>query len=105
MRGVKDTTVRITLGRILEAYTIEEILRGKAGQNYGFIDTGSFTSNMNLVVKVYKDNTKQVFKLGFKFLNLAATGVDAGAPLNDYVTRGVTMECQEGIITNQEGVL
>ena len=105
MRGIRDYTNRITLGRILEQYTIEEILRGKTGQNYGIIDVRNFTSNMNLVIKIYKDNTKKDFKLGWKFLNLAATGVDAGAPLNDYVTRGVTLECQDAFVSSVESVL
>ena len=81
------------------------MLRGKAGQSYGIIDSRNFTSNMNLVIKIYKDNTKTQFKTGFKFLNLAATGVDAGAPLNDYVTRGVTLECQDAFVSSVEGVL
>lgn len=105
MRGIRDYTNRITLGRILEAYTIEEVLRGKTGLNYGIIDVRNFTSNMNLIVKIYKDNNKTQFKIGYKFLNLAPTGVDAGAPLNDYITRGVTLECQDAFITNTEGVL
>ena len=105
MRGIRDYTSRVTLGRILEQYTIEEVMRGKAGLNYGIIDVRNFTSNMNLVVKIFKDNTKTQFKIGYKFLNLAATGVDAGAPLNDYVTRGVTLECQDAFVTSTEGVL
>ncbi len=105
MRGIRDYTNRITLGRILEQYTIEEVLRGKAGLSYGIIDSRNFTSNMNLVIKIYKDSTKTQFKIGYKYLNLAATGVDAGAPLNDYVTRGVTLECQDAFITTQENVL
>ena len=105
MRGVRDITNRITLGRILEQYTIEEILLGKAGENYGIIDVSKFTSNMDLVIKIYKDNTKKDFLIGYKFFDLAPTGVDAGAPLNDYVTRGVTLECEAGLVTNQESVL
>lgn len=105
MRGIRDYTNRITLGRILEQYTIEEVLRGKAGTNYGLIDVRNFSSNMNLIIKIYKDNTKSTFKIGYKFLNLAPTGVDAGAPLNDYITRGVTLECQDAFVTSTEGVL
>jgi len=105
MRGVNDISAKIVLGRILEQYTIEEILRGVVNQNYGVIAVRNFTSNMSLVVKIYKDNTKTQFKIGYKFLNLAPTGVDAGTPLNDYVTRGVTLECQDAFVTTSEGVL
>ena len=104
-RGVRDIMHRITLGRILEQYTIEEILRGKAGQDYGIIDVRNFSSDISLVIKIFEDNTKETFKIGYKYLNLAPTGVDAGTPLNDYVTRGVSMEGESGIITTVEGVL
>jgi hypothetical protein len=104
-RGVRDITNRITLGRILEAYTIEEILRGKAGTSYGKIDPRRFTSNMNLIVKIYSDSTKKTFKIGYKYLDVAGTGVDTSTPLNDYVRKGVTLECEEAFICTQENIL
>lgn len=103
-RGARDITCRITLGRILENYTIEEVLRGKAA-GYGKIDIREFADDAVLTVKLYSDNTKSTFKLGYEFTDLTPTGVDAGAPLNAYITRGITMEGTEGFISASEGDL
>jgi hypothetical protein len=104
-RGVREVVNRIVLGRILEQYTIEEVLRGVAGQNYGKIDPRNYTSNLNLIVKIYSDSTKTSFKLGYKFLNLAATSQDASIPVQDYVKKGVTLECEDGFITTNQASL
>lgn len=102
MRGAKDITCRITLGRILEDYTVEEVLRGKAA-DYGKIDIRKFADDSTLVIKLYEDNTKTTFKIGYEFSGLTPTGVDDGTPLNDYVTKGVTMEGEEGFVSASEG--
>lgn len=101
-RGIRDTTVRITLGRILEAYTVEEILRGVAGLGFGKIDVRKFIDDNTLTIKTFSDNTKDTFQLGYKFTELAAVGIDAGTPLNDFVTQGVTLEGEEGFISDDE---
>ena len=103
-RGARDITCRITLGRILENYTIEEVLRGKAA-GYGKIDIRQFVDNAVLTVKIYSDNTKSTFKLGYEFSDLSPVGIDMGTPLNDYVTRGVTLEGEEGFVSASEGDL
>ena len=101
-RGARDITCRITLGRLLENYTIEEVLRGKAA-GYGKIDIRQFADDAVLTVKLYSDNTKSTFKLGYEFSDLSPTGVDAGAPLNSYISRGITMECESAFISASEG--
>lgn len=103
-RGARDITCRITLGRILENYTIEEVLRGQAPE-YGKIDIRKFTDDATLTIKLYEDHTKTNFKIGYEFSNLSPVGVDDGTPLNDYVTKGVTMEGEEGFVTASEGDL
>jgi hypothetical protein len=103
-RGARDITCRITLGRILEDYTVEEVLRGKAA-GYGKIDIREFADDATLVIKLYEDNTKTTFKIGYEFSGLSPTGVDDGTPLNDYVTKGVTMEGEEGFVTASAGDL
>jgi len=104
-RGVRDVTNRITLGRILEQYTIEEVLRGKAGVEWGKIDARELSDELSIIIKIYEDATKTTFKLGYKYTGLAPVGLDAGTPVSDYVTRGVTLEGEEGFITTVEGQL
>ena len=104
-RGIRDITNRVTLGRILENYTIEEVLRGKAGASYGKIDVREFTDNLSLIIKFYSDNTKTTFKLGYKYTDLAPVGLDASAPVNDYITAGNTLEGEVGFVTITESIL
>jgi len=103
--GTRDITTRVTLGRMLESYTIEEVLRGKAGQSYGKIDVRNFSSNLNLIIKIYSDNTKTNFLMGYKCIGLAPTGTDIATPTSDYINRGVTLEGEEGFVTTVEGIL
>lgn len=104
-RGVRDITHRVTLGRILEDYTPEEILRGKAGTDYGIIDIRELSDELNLVIKIYENNKKSTFKIGYKLFDLAPVGIDAGIPVNDYVSRGITLEGEIGVVTTVEGVI
>ena len=103
--GVRDTTVRVTLGRIIENYTIEEILRGKAGTDYTKIDVREFSSNMSLIIKVYSDNTKDTFKLGYKVLDLAPVSTDTSTPTSDFIQRGAVLEGEVGFCTTINAIL
>jgi hypothetical protein len=97
-RGARDKTVRITLGRIVDDLSMERALRG-VGSTYGRIDARDMLDNITLKVKMYSSAAKTTFKFGYKFTNLTPVGIDAGTPLNDYITRGVTLEGEEGIIS------
>ncbi len=103
-RGVRDKTVTVTLGRILEKRTIEEILRGKS-TDYGKLDIDKFGDDLTLVVKIYEDNTKSAFKLGLKATGLSATEVRAGVGINAYVTEDNSLEGEALIITADESKL
>jgi len=103
--GTKDITTKITLGRILETHTVEEILRGKAGASYGRLDVREFADDLTLIVKVYSDSKKGTFLLGYKFKDLTTTGLDASIPTSDYIERGVSIEGEEAIISDNETTL
>lgn len=98
-RAARDKTIRITLGRVLENYTIEQALRG-VGSTYGKIDHRKYLDDIYLKVRLYTDDAKSTFALGFRFNNLSPVGVDTSIPLYDYVTRGVTLEGEEGFISS-----
>jgi hypothetical protein len=103
--GIKTKTVTVTLGRILETFTIEEILLGKTGLDWGKINPRNFADDITLIVKCYSDRTKTQFKMGYKITNLSPTSLNAGVPLDDYATRQAVMEAEEMIITNDENEL
>ena len=97
--GVRDVTTRVTLGRILDQWTIEEVLRGEV-VDYGKLDIRKYTDKLNLIIRIYSNDTKNIFRIGYKFTDLAPVGVDDGTPLNEYVTRGVTLEGELGFVTD-----
>jgi len=104
-RGVRESTVNITLGRILEAFTIEEILRGEGGNSYGKIDAREFATDNKLIIKIYSDSDKGTFLMGYSFDSMTPTTLDAGTPTSDYITRGVVLEGEDCTITDVEGSL
>jgi len=103
-RGVRDKTVTVTLGRILEKFTVEEVLAGKAA-DWGIIDVDDLSDQVTLIVKVYEDNTKATFKYGFKATGLSPTGLRGGAAVNEYVKPEATLEGEDLTITTSEGEL
>lgn len=106
-RGVRDITTRVTLGRILHAWTIEEVLRYSS--TFDKIDVRELRDDLNLKVEIYSNNDKPRssgdFKIGYEFTDLAPVGFDTGVPLNDYVNRGATLEGEQGYITTDYATL
>jgi len=103
--GIRDTVVRATLGRILEDHSLEEIMLGEAGNDYALIDVTKFNSDLSLIVKIYNNADHDTFLIGYKFVDLAPTGLDATIPVGDYIQRGATLEGEEGIISDVEATL
>lgn len=99
--GIKSKTVTISLGRTLESYTIEEVLRNSSS-TYGKIDPRKFTNTGILKIKFYSDSTKTVFKNELQFPNISATSMGIGANLDDYISRDITLEGEECIISDVE---
>ena len=90
-RGVRDKTVTVTLGRILEELTVEEVLSGQSS-SHGIIDFSKLSDSIALLVKIYEDNTKTTFKYGFYASGLTATEIRDGIGTNAHVTRDNTLE-------------
>jgi hypothetical protein len=103
-RGVREKTVKITLGRILENYTIEQILRG-ATSGYGQYDVREFQDDIKLTITIYSSSAKTTFKMGYSFTDLSPTNKDEGVPTKDYVTSGNTLEGESCTISSVEGSL
>lgn len=100
-RGIRNKTCTIKLGRIVEAYTIEEIARGVA-TNYGKIDSREFLDNLRLIVKLYSSEAKSTFLMKYDFTELTPIGWDLGATIDDYINMGVTLEGDACEITTEE---
>ena len=103
-RGIRNNTVSVTLGRILESFTIEQVLRGEAS-GYGKLDVSKFTDEAVLIVKVFEDNTKETFKYGFKAEGLSPTDVNVGAGVEAYVNQENALEGESLVITSDNSEL
>lgn len=103
-RGIKNSTVTVNIGRKLEQFTIEEVLRGEAA-GYGKLDVDKLTDNASFIIKIFSDNTKTTFKYGMRIDNLTATTIKASATKNEYVNGDVTMESEDCIISADESVI
>ncbi len=103
-RGVRDTTVTVTLGRILEDATVEEVLRGVA-TGYGKIDVSKLSDEIALIIKVYSDNTKDTLKYGYIATGLSPTELRGSASVNEYIRQDATLEGEDLSITKDTTLL
>jgi len=103
-RGIKNSTVTANLGRILETFTIEEILRGEVA-GYGKIDVEKLTDEVALIVKVFTDNTKTTFAYGFKMTKMSPTDLKGGATVAEYIKADNTLTGEDMIISADESII
>jgi len=101
--GVSSKTVTVTLGRLLEDFTLEEVLRGSSA--YPYIDAREFSSDITLTIKIYTDNTKTTFAMGYKITDLSPTALATGATVEDYGTADNTLESDNFMVTPDESEL
>lgn len=105
LRGVKNKTAKVTLGRILDVRTIEEVLAGKTA-DWGIINTDIFSDNLTFIAAFYSDYSKTTFKIGFKSTGMSPTEWKPGAAsIDNYVEVGNTLECENLTITSLEADL
>ena len=103
-RGIRDKTVAVTLGRLLEEFTMEEVLRGVV-PGYGKIDIEKFSDQVTVIIKVYEDSTKTTFKYGLKATGLTGSELRGGAGINAYVNKENALEGEALTITSNAGEL
>ena len=103
-RGVRDKTVTVSLGRILEDFTVEEVLRGVSA-DYGLLDITKFSDEITLIVKIFTDNTKDTLAYGFKATGLSPTEIRGGASVNEYVNKEASLEGESLIISSDTDIL
>ena len=93
-RGVSETKLTVKLGKIMEEFTMEDVLRGVAS-DFTKLDMSKLSSNVSLIIKIYEDNTKATLKYGMLLTNLSPTDVAQGAAVRAYVKADATLEGEE----------
>jgi hypothetical protein len=104
LRSINDITVSVTLGRFLDQFTVEEVLRGESA-GYGVIDVEQFTDNASLIVKFYSDSTKGTFKYGIRCDGLSPTDVNNSIAVQEHTDQENVVEGKAMLITTETGEL
>lgn len=105
LNEVNNRTVSVTLNGFVKSSTIEEILRDKSGQDWGILDVRDYVNTTALVIKIYRDRAKTDFAIGYKMENLVFPGVTRDTPVNDFLTKDITLEGDNLLITDDAGDL
>lgn len=104
--AIRNQTIRVVTTGLTSSYTFEEVLRGKSGLDYGKIDIEKFLDTLTLVVEIYKDSDKDLkpdnFAIGYRVEDLSVTSLDKGVPVNDFITKGATLESDNLTITTDK---
>ena len=103
-RGVKTSTVTVSVGSIVESFTIEEVLRGEIA-DYGIIDVTKLTDSATFILKVYDDNTKANFKYGLMATGLSPTSLGGDASVDEYVKKDATLEGEDLTISANTDII
>jgi hypothetical protein len=99
LRGAKSQVVKISLNRYAEDITLERIL---AGNDNILIDPRDFVNNIQLIIKVYADKTKEDFKIGYLMKNISPTTLGLTQAVEDYMKKTNTLETDELLISDDE---
>jgi len=103
--GSRDITTTVNLGQIVDTWLLDEAMRDVVGESYGKLDVREYGDDMVVKIKVYTDNTKTTFKMGYRLNNLSPTSIDDGTAIDDYATRNTTLEGDSVLITSNEATL
>jgi hypothetical protein len=100
---IESKVTTVTLGGRAKNSTIEEILMGQAGNNWGILDAQLYKDDIKLRVKVYEDETKSTFKIGYKVTGLFMTSTtqDEGNA-NEFLNKNVTLQSDNLVISDSE---
>lgn len=104
-RGVTTKTVTVTLGKIIEKYTLEEVLSGKTA-NWGILTPKLFSNDITFYLLVYNTASKNTLKMGYKITKLSLSSWTPGdASVENYVKGGVTLTSDNLLLANNTGDL
>lgn len=103
-RGIRTNTVNVTLGRILEAYTVEEVMRG-VSSSFGRINTRNYRNDITLRVKLYGNANKNTFNIGYKLTGLTPSQLGHTVPTSDYAQRSASLSGEDCTISATESII
>lgn len=103
-RAVNDQTVTATIGRLVEQFTIEEVLRGE-GDGYEQIDVSRLTDSASIIIQFFEDSTKGTFKYGMIAENMSPTDINTSIEVLSNTNAETVLEGKALKITEDNSVL
>lgn len=80
--SVKNTTVKISLNRFTEGFSLEDILAG--GTAFPYLNPEDFVDDIQVQVKLYADKEHQTFKIGYLGNKITPTTIGMTQLVNDF---------------------
>lgn len=105
LKEVQDNSVAIKLtGRVKDS-SIAEVFMNKATQNWGINQVDLYNDNVILTVKIYSDDAKTNFVIGYEVSAIAFTDDNSDFAANAFGTLDVSAKSDNMLITTDEGNL
>lgn len=98
--GVKNKTVKISLSRFTEGFSLEEILAGDT--TYKFIDPSNFSEDIQIMVKIFGEKEHTNFKIGYLMNKISPTAIGMSQAVQDYNKSTTSLEGDNLLISDLE---
>jgi len=100
LTGSKSQTVKVSLDRYAEDFSLEKILASDT--TYPYINPRDFAENIQILVKVFSDKAHTSFKIGYLMSDLTPTTMNTAQTKEDYGKRTTALECDNVKISDVE---
>lgn len=104
LKDVQDYTVDVSLNGRIKNATIQEVLMGKAGLSWAILNP-IYYGEVSLTVKIYEDETKSTYKIGYKITGLTFKDESEDFNANEFGTNPINLTSDNLLITEVEGLL
>ena len=98
--GSKSETVKVSLDRYSEDFSLEKILAGDT--SYPYINPRDFSEDIQILVKVFADKEHTQFKIGYLMSKLTPTNISSSQTKEDYGKATTALECDNLKISDVE---
>ena len=98
--GVKSQTVRISLNRYIEGFSLEDILASET--SYPYVNPVDFADDIQVMVKIFGEREHTNFKMGYLMQQVSPTAIGTSLTVQDYIKATTTLECDNIKISDVE---
>jgi len=101
LKDVESYDVTCSFDGFVKNSTIEEVLMAQAGQSWGIIDF-TLLQAVSVSVKIYQENTKSTFLIGYKMTNLEFDDESQDYNANEFASNPINLSGSNLIVSTDE---